>query len=79
MPLIIEPIKQIQQIEQTQIQPAIQKVENSSVTSWETTFVILVMIIIYIFRAPLLALFFFVIKFILLVALGYSTYILFIQ
>ena len=79
MPLIIEPIKQIQQIEQTQIQPAIQKIEHSSVTSWETTFVILVMIAIYIFRAPLLALFFFVIKFILLIALGYSTYILFIQ
>jgi hypothetical protein len=79
MPLVIEPIKQIQQIEQTQIQPAIQKIENSSVNSWEVGFIFLVMVAIYLFRAPLLALLFFVFKFSLLVTLAYTTYILFIQ
>jgi hypothetical protein len=76
MPLIIEPVKQIEQIE---IQPSIHKIEHSSVSSLEIVFILLLMIFIYVFRAQFLGLLFFVLKFILLISLAYSTYILFIQ
>ena len=79
MPLFLEKIEPVKQIEQIEIQPSIDKVENSSVNSWEVVFVFLVMIAIYLFRAPLLALLFFVLKFVLFGTLAYSTYILFIQ
>ena len=79
MPLFIEKIEPVKQIEQIEIQPSIDKIENSSVNSWEVTFIVFLMIAIYIFRAPLLALLFFVFKFALLVTLAYSSYILFIQ
>jgi hypothetical protein len=79
MPLFIEKIEPVKQIEQIEIQPSIDKIENSSVNSWEVGFIFLVMIAIYLFRAPLLALLFFVFKFALLITLAYTTYILFIQ
>ena len=79
MPLFIEKIEPVKQIEQIEIQPSIDKIENSSVNSWEVGFIFLVMIAIYLFRAPLLALLFFTFKFALLIALAYTTYILFIQ
>jgi hypothetical protein len=79
MPLFIEKIEPVKQIEQIEIQPSIDKIENSSVNSWEVTFIVFLMIAIYLFRAPLLALLFFVFKFALLVTLAYSSYILFIQ
>jgi hypothetical protein len=79
MPLFIEKIEPVKQIEQIEIQPSIDKVENSSVNSWEVGFIFLVMIAIYLLRAPLLALLFFVLKFVLFGTLAYTTYILFIQ
>lgn len=79
MPLFIEKIEPVKQIEQIEIQPSIDKVENSSVNSWEIGFIFLVMIAIYLLRAPLLALLFFVLKFVLFGTLAYTTYILFIQ
>jgi hypothetical protein len=79
MPLFIEKIEPVKQIEQIEIQPSIDKVENSSVNSWEVGFIFLVMIAIYLLRAPLLALIFFVLKFVLFGTLAYTTYILFIQ
>lgn len=79
MPLFIEKIEPVKQIEQIEIQPSIDKVENSSVNSWEVGFIFLVMIAIYLLRAPLLALLFFVLKFLLFGTLAYTTYILFIQ
>jgi hypothetical protein len=79
MPLFIEKIEPVKQIEQIEIQPSIDKIENSSVNSWEVTFIVFLMIAIYLFRAPLLALLFFVFKFALLVTLAYSSYILLIQ
>jgi hypothetical protein len=79
MPLFIEKIEPVKQIEQIEIQPSIDKVENSSVNSWEIGFIFLVMVAIYLLRAPLLALIFFVLKFVLFGTLAYTTYILFIQ
>jgi hypothetical protein len=79
MPLFIEKIEPVKQIEQIEIQPSIDKVENSSVNSWEVGFIFLVMVAIYLLRAPLLALLFFVLKFALFGTLAYTTYILFIQ
>jgi hypothetical protein len=79
MPLFIEKIEPVKQIEQIEIQPSIDKVENSSVNSWEVGFIFLVMVAIYLLRAPLLALLFFVLKFVLFGTLAYTTYILFIQ
>ena len=79
MPLIIEKIEPVKQIEQIEIQPSIDKVENSSVNSWEIGFIFLVMVAIYLLRAPLLALVLIVVKLSLFSALAYTTYILFIQ
>jgi hypothetical protein len=79
MPLFLEKIEPVKQIEQIEIQPSIDKVENSSVNSWEVTFVVFLMIAIYLLRAPLLALVLIVSKLFLFSALAYTTYILFIQ
>ena len=79
MPLFIEKIEPVKQIEQIEIQPSIDKVENSSVNSWEVGFIFLVMVAIYLLRAPLLALVLIIGKLMLFSALAYTTYILFIQ
>jgi hypothetical protein len=79
MPLFLEKIEPVKQIEQIEIQPSIDKVENSSVNSWEIGFIFLVMVAIYLLRAPLLALVLIVSKLFLFSALAYTTYILFIQ
>jgi hypothetical protein len=79
MPLFLEKIEPVKQIEQIEIQPSIDKVENSSVNSWEIGFIFLVMVAIYLLRAPLLALVLIAAKLSLFSALAYTTYILFIQ
>ena len=76
MPLVIEPVKQIENIE---IQPSIQKVENSQINGVEFTFIFFSILFLYLIRGPLLVLSLFLVKLGILSALAYSTYILFIQ
>jgi hypothetical protein len=76
MPLVIEPIKELQQIE---IQPSIEKVEYSQVNAIELGFIVALVIVLYLIRKPLLAFFVFLLKLGVLSFLAYCSYILFIQ
>lgn len=76
MPILLEPIKQIESIE---IQPSIQKVENSQVSGLEITFILFFILFLYIIRGPLLAFSIFLLKLGIISILGYCSYILFIQ
>ena len=76
MPILLEPVKQIEQIE---VQPAIQKVENSQVNGVEMTFILFFILFLYLIRGPLLALAIFLVKLGIISVLAYCSYILFIQ
>ena len=76
MPILLEPIKQIENIE---IQPSIQKVESSQVNGLEITFILFFILFLYLIRGPLLALSIFLVKLGIISVLGYCSYILFIQ
>ena len=76
MPLVIEPVKELKQIE---IQPSIEKVEYSQVNAIELGFIVALVIVLYLIRKPLLAFFVFLLKLGVLSFLAYCSYILFIQ
>lgn len=76
MPLVIEPVKQIESIE---IQPSIKKVENSQVNGVEIAFIFALIIVLYLARKPLLAFFIFLLKLGVISILAYCSYIIFIQ
>jgi hypothetical protein len=76
MPLVIEPIKELRQVE---IQPSIEKVEYSQVNAIELGFLIALIVVLYLIRKPLLAFFAFLLKLGALSFLAYCSYILFIQ
>ena len=76
MPISIEPVKELKQIE---IQPSIDKVEESSVNSTETAFILLLVFIIFLLWRPILAFLGVVFKFGLISLFAYCGYILFIQ
>jgi len=76
MPLILEPIKELKQIE---IQPTVTKVENSSVTSYELSFILAVVLLVFIFRQAIFGLLKFIFKLSLIVFAVYCWYIIYIQ
>ena len=76
MPLVIEPVKELKQIE---IQPSIEKVEYSQVNAIELGFIVALVIVLYLIRKPLLAFFVFLLKLGVISFLAYCSYILFIQ
>lgn len=76
MPLVIEPVKELKQIE---IQPSIEKVEYSQINGIELGFLVALIIVLYLIRKPLLAFFVFLLKLGVLSFLAYCSYILFIQ
>jgi hypothetical protein len=76
MPILLEPVKQIESIE---IQPSITKIENSQVNGLEVVFILFVILFLYLIRGPLLAFAVFLFKLGVVSILGYCSYILFIQ
>jgi len=76
MPLILEPIKELKQIE---IQPTVTKVENSSVTSYELSFILAVVLLVFIFRQAIFGILKFIFKLSLIVFAVYCWYIIYIQ
>lgn len=79
MPLFIEKIEPVKELRQIEIQPSITKVENSSISDYELLFVLSLVFIIYLLRAPLLALCLFVFKLGVISIFAYSGYILMLQ
>lgn len=79
MPLFVEKIEPIKEIQQIEIQSSIKKVEDSSVASYEAVFILSLVFVIYLLRAPLLALGLFVFKLAIIIIFAYSGYILMLQ
>jgi len=79
MPFLIEKIEPVKEIQKIEIQPSIDKVENSSVASTEAIFIFCAIFVIYLLRAPLIALSLIIFKFIIIAIFVYSGYILLIQ
>lgn len=79
MPLFIEKIEPVKELRQIEIQPSITKVENSSISDYELLFVLSLVFIIYLLRAPLLALCLFVFKLGVISIFAYCGYILMLQ
>ena len=71
MPLVIEPIKEIQQV----IEPAIQKIETSSFELSASIWIILLALVLYAFRKPLYELCVVMVKIGLFISFAYLTYI----
>jgi len=79
MPLFVEKIGPVKELQKIEIQPAVTKVENSSVGDYELLFIISLVLVIYLLRAPLLALCLFVFKLGIISIFAYCGYILMIQ
>lgn len=79
MPLFIEKIEPVKELQQIEIQPSITKVENSSISDYELLFVLSLVFIIYLLRTPLLALCLFVFKLGVISIFAYCGYILMLQ
>ena len=76
MPLILQDVKPIEEI-RIATEPAITKVENSSVNGTELVFVILLFVVLYLFRVQLFYLLTLIAKVCIIALFAYSTYILF--
>lgn len=76
MPLLIEPVKELKSIE---IQPSLQKVENSAVSGTELAFIILLILVAYILKEPILAFIKFLVKLAIVSVCVYLFYILYLQ
>ena len=79
MPLFVEKIEPVKELQQIEIQPSVTKVENSSVSDYELLFVLSLVFVIYLLRAPLLALCLFVFKLGIISIFAYCGYILMLQ
>ncbi len=78
MPLILQDVKPIEEIK-IAAEPAITKVENSSVNGTELVFVILLFVVLYLCRVQLFYLLTMVAKLCIMALFAYSTYILFLK
>ena len=78
MPLILQDVKPIEEIK-IAAEPAIMKVENSSVNGTELVFVILLFVVLYLCRVQLFYLLTLVAKVCIIALFAYSTYILFLK
>ncbi len=78
MPLILQDVKPIEEI-RIAAEPAITKVENSSVNGTELVFVILLFVVLYLFRVQLFYLLTLIAKVCIMALFAYSTYILFLK
>ena len=76
MPILLEPVKQIESIE---VKPSVTKIENSQVSGLEVTFILFFILFLYLIRGPLLAFGIFLFKLGVISVLAYCSYILFIQ
>ena len=79
MPLFVEKIEPVKELQSIEIQPSVTKVENSSVSDYELLFVVSLVLVIYLLRAPLLALCLFIFKLSIISVFAYCGYILMIQ
>ena len=73
MPLILEPIREIK----IATEPAITKIENSSINGNELLFIFLLFGMLYLFRIQLFYLLTLIAKVSIIALFAYSTYILF--
>ena len=78
MPLILQDVKPIEEIK-IATEPAITKVENSSVNGTELVFVILLFVVLYLCRVQLFYLLTLIAKVCIIALFAYSTYILFLK
>jgi hypothetical protein len=78
VPLILQDVKPIEEI-RIATEPAITKVENSSVNGTELVFVILLFVVLYLFRVQLFYLLTLIAKVCIMALFAYSTYILFLK
>jgi len=78
VPLILQDVKPIEEIK-IATEPAITKIENSSVNSTELVFVILLFVVLYLFRVQLFYLLTLIAKVCIMALFAYSTYILFLK
>ena len=78
MPLILQDVKPIEEIK-IAAEPAITKIENSSVNGNELLFVILLFWVLYLCRVQLFYLLTMVAKLCIIALFAYSTYILFLK
>ena len=76
MPLILQDVKPIEEIK-IATEPAITKIENSSVNGNELLFVFLLFGVLYLFRVQLFYLLTLIAKVSIIALFSYSTYILF--
>ena len=76
MPLILQDVKPIEEIKIT-AEPAITKIETSSVNGNELLFIFLLFGMLYLFRVQLFYLLTLIAKFSIIALFAYSTYILF--
>jgi hypothetical protein len=72
MPLVLQPIQEIKQASE----PFIEKVENSTIDAVGGFWVLLLFLVLYLFKKPILGLFFFLLKILILISFAYLTYIL---
>ena len=79
MPLFVEKIEPVKEIQSIEVQPSVTKIENSSVGDYELLFILSLVLVIYLLRAPLLALCLFVFKLGIITIFAYCGYILMIQ
>lgn len=79
MPLFVEKIEPVKEIQSIELQPSVTKIENSSVGDYELLFILSLVLVIYLLRAPLLALCLFVFKLGIISIFAYCGYILMIQ
>jgi len=79
MPLFVEKIEPVKEIQSIEVQPSVTKIENSSVGDYELLFILSLVLVIYLLRAPLLALCLFVFKLGIISIFAYCGYILMIQ
>jgi hypothetical protein len=78
VPLILQDVKPIEEIK-IATEPAITKIENSSVNGNELLFVILLFWVLYLCRVQLFYLLTMVAKLCIIALFAYSTYILFLK
>jgi hypothetical protein len=78
VPLILQEVKPIEEIK-IAAEPAITKIENSSVNGTELVFVILLFVVLYLFRVQLFYLLTLIAKVCIMALFAYSTYILFLK
>jgi len=78
VPLILQDVKPIEEIK-IAAEPAITKIETSSVNGTELVFVILLFVVLYLFRVQLFYLLTLIAKVCIMALFAYSTYILFLK